>query len=177
MNLDKVSAGSKVPEEVNVIIEIPANSNPIKYEHDKETGAMFVDRLMSTAMYYPCNYGYVPNTLSDDGDAVDVLVVTPFPLISGAVITCRPIGVLEMEDESGMDAKVLAVPIDKLSKIYKDVAKPSDLGEHLLSQISHFFDNYKGLEPEKWVKLGDWSGKEAAYKEIETSVDRYNKAK
>ena len=124
MNLDKVSSGEKIPDEINVIIEIPAHSDPVKYEVDKETGAMFVDRFMSSAMFYPCNYGYVPHTLSKDGDPVDVLVVTPVPLISGSVIQCRPVGVLKMTDESGDDAKILAVPIDKLCKSFRTL-KPS----------------------------------------------------
>jgi len=118
MNLDRVGPGKKVPDEVNVIIEIPAHSDPVKYEVDKETGAMFVDRFMNTAMHYPCNYGYIPHTLSEDGDPVDVLVVTPIPLISGSVIVCRVVGVLNMTDESGPDAKLLAVPVDKLCKLY-----------------------------------------------------------
>src|SRR5690554_101707 len=121
MNLDRVTAGSDVPNEINVIIEIPSHTDPVKYEVDKKTGAMFVDRFMSTAMYYPCNYGYVPHTLSNDGDPVDVLVVTPVPLISGSVIKCRPVGVLKMTDESGEDAKVLAVPIDKLCHSYRSI--------------------------------------------------------
>ena len=121
MNLDRVSSGRNLPNEINVIIEIPAHSDPVKYELDKKTGAMFVDRFMSTAMHYPCNYGYVPNTLSSDGDPVDVLVLTPYPLIPGSVIRCRPVGVLKMTDESGDDAKVLAVPLDKLCKSYRHV--------------------------------------------------------
>jgi len=121
MNLDRVSTGENIPEEINVIIEIPANADPVKYEVDKETGAMFVDRFMNTAMHYPCNYGYVPHTLSDDGDPVDVLVVTPYPIISGSVIRCRPVGVLQMTDEAGADAKVLAVPVSKLCSIYKNM--------------------------------------------------------
>ena len=129
MNLDRVSSGSNIPNEINVIIEIPAHSDPVKYELDKETGAMFVDRFMSTAMHYPCNYGYVPHTLSADGDPVDVLVLTPYPLISGSVIQCRPVGVLKMTDESGDDPKVLAVPIDKLCKSYRKVESFRDLPE------------------------------------------------
>ena len=116
MNLDRVSPGAKAPEEINVIIEIPAHSDPVKYEVDHETGALFVDRFMTTAMYYPCNYGYIPHTLSNDGDPCDVLVVTPIPLISGSVIRCRPVALLRMTDESGDDAKVLAVPVNKLTK-------------------------------------------------------------
>ena len=141
MNLDRVSSGANLPNELNVIVEISAHSDPVKYELDKETGAMFVDRFMSTAMHYPCNYGYVPNTLSLDGDPVDVLVLTPYPLISGSVIRCRPVGVLKMTDESGDDAKVLAVPVDKLSKSYRHVESFRDLpGEVLLSSVQMYKD-------------------------------------
>src|SRR5512147_2493174 len=127
MNLDRVPAGKDVPNDCNVIIEIPMRADPIKYEVDKETGAVFVDRFMSTAMHYPCNYGYIPNTLSDDGDPVDVLVITPVPLISGIVVTCRPLGLLKMEDEAGGDNKLLAVPDDRTLEIYTQWQKPEDL--------------------------------------------------
>src|SRR5881227_3147786 len=129
MNLDRVRAGADVPNDCNVVIEIPMHGEPIKYEVDKETGALFVDRFMSTSMHYPCNYGYVPQTLSDDGDPVDVLVITPFPLVPGVVVTCRPIGVLKMEDEAGGDAKLLAVPIDKILSIYTHWQKPEDINQ------------------------------------------------
>jgi inorganic pyrophosphatase len=173
MNLDKVTPGDKSPDEVNVIIEIPLQSQPVKYEVDKKTGAMFVDRFLTTAMYYPCNYGYIPRTLSQDGDPVDVLVITPFPLVSGTVIRCRPIGVLQMADESGNDAKLLAVPIDKLSTLYRHIKTYEDVSPHLLATISHFFEHYKDLESEKWVKVQGWQGVEHAKKEILESVDRY----
>ena len=124
MSLDRVSSGRNLPDDFNVIIEIPTHGEPIKYEVDKETGAMFVDRFMSTAMHYPCNYGYIPHTLSEDGDPVDVLVITPVPLITGVVVRCRPIGMLKMTDEAGVDAKLLAVPVDKLCGLYKNVQKP-----------------------------------------------------
>ena len=176
MNLDRVSSGNHVPEEVNVIIEIPANADPVKYEVDKETGAMFVDRFMNTAMHYPCNYGYVPHTLSDDGDPVDVLVVTPYPVISGSVIRCRPIGVLKMTDEAGSDAKVLAVPVAKLCSIHKNAQKPEDVSQVLLDKISHFFEHYKDLEEGKWVKIEGWGNAEAAYKEITESIERFQNA-
>ena len=176
MNLDRVSAGKDVPNDINVIIEIPAHSDPVKYEVDKETGAMFVDRFMSAAMFYPCNYGYVPNTLSEDGDPVDVLVVSPVALISGAVIRCRPVGVLNMTDESGRDQKVIAVPADKLSDLYREVKEATDLPPSLLAQISHFFEHYKDLEPNKWVKVEEWGNSVAAKKEIMESVERYNNA-
>ena len=145
MNLDRVSSGSNLPNEINVIIEIPAHSDPVKYELDKETGAMFVDRFMSTSMHYPCNYGYVPHTLSADGDPVDVLVLTPYPLIPGSVIKCRPVGVLKMTDESGDDANVLAVPVDKLCKTHRHVKTFRELPGDVLNRISHFFEHYKDL--------------------------------
>jgi len=173
MNLDRVTPGKRAPHEVNVIIEIPAHSEPVKYEVDKTTGAMFVDRFMATAMYYPCNYGYVPNSLSEDGDPVDVLVVTPVPLISGSVICCRPIGMLRMSDESGEDAKILAVPIDKLSDRYRKVYSINDMPSGLLAQISHFFEHYKDLEAGKWVKIDGWSGPDEALAEISASIQRY----
>ena len=173
MSLNTVPAGRNVPSEINVIIEIPAHSDPVKYEVDKESGAVFVDRFMATAMHYPCNYGYVPKTLSEDGDPVDVLVPTPFALIAGSVIRCRPIGVLHMTDESGKDAKVLAVPIDKLTPIYKNVTTPYDLAQLVLDQITHFFEHYKDLELGKWVKVEGWGREDEAKQEIMASVERY----
>lgn len=174
MNLDRVGSGSNVPEDINVIIEIPANADPVKYEVDKETGALFVDRFMNTAMFYPCNYGYVPHTLSDDGDPVDVLVVTPWPLISGSVIACRPVGMLKMTDEKGEDAKVVAVPHDKM---YDNVKNVNDLPAYLLDQIAHFFEHYKDLEKNKWVKIDGWADIDAAKAEIVASVERYQAGK
>ncbi len=176
MNLDRVPSGRDLPNDLNVIIEIPMNGDPIKYELDKETGAMFVDRFMSTAMHYPCNYGYIPHTLSEDGDPVDVLVLTPVPLISGVVVRCRPIGVLKMTDEAGVDAKLLAVPLDKLCGIYKTIQQPSDLPELTLRQIAHFFEHYKDLEPGKWVKVDGWEGPESARAEIMAGVANYGRA-
>ncbi|NOQ78967.1 MAG: inorganic diphosphatase [Gammaproteobacteria bacterium] len=176
MNLDRVTTGKNVPNEFNVIIEIPSHSDPVKYEVDKETGAMFVDRFIGTAMVYPCNYGYVPHTLSDDGDAVDVLVVTPLPLQFGSVIQCRPIGMLQMEDEAGADAKVLAVPIDKLTGMYSKVSSFRDMPSTLLDTIAHFFEHYKDLEPGKWVKITGWVGVEESKKEIMESIERFQKA-
>lgn len=166
MSLHNVTPGAKSPEEFNVIIEIPMNADPIKYEVDKETGAMFVDRFMTTAMHYPCNYGYVPQTLSDDGDPVDVLVITPFALTPGVVVTCRPIGILKMEDEAGGDAKVLAVPTTKILPIYDHWKRPEDINQMRLKAIQHFFEHYKDLEPDKWVKVVGWDGPEAAKQEI-----------
>jgi inorganic pyrophosphatase len=173
MNLDRVPAGKDVPNDCNVIIEIPMHGDPIKYEVDKDTGAVFVDRFMSTAMHYPCNYGYIPRTLSDDGDPCDELVLSPVPLITGVVVRCRPIGMLKMEDEAGGDEKILAVPIDKLSPLYRTVESPRHLPEIQLAQIAHFFEHYKDLEPRKWVRLGSWVGPEEAKKEILDSVARY----
>lgn len=176
MSLNRVNAGRDVPNDFNVIIEIPMNADPIKYEVDKESGAIFVDRFMSTAMHYPCNYGYVPETVADDGDPVDVLVITPFPLIPGVVVRCRPIGVLKMIDEAGGDAKVLAVPVDKILPIYKHWQKPEDLNDLRLQQIQHFFEHYKDLESGKWVKVDGWYGTEHAKAEILNGVKAYQKA-
>ena len=177
MNLDRVTTGADVPHDVNVIIEIPSHGEPVKYEVDKATGAMFVDRFMNTAMHYPCNYGYIPHTLSEDGDPLDVLVVTPVPLISGSVIRCRPVGLLKMVDESGPDAKVLAVPIDKLCALYRQIKKPADMSPSLLAQIAHFFEHYKDLEPNKWVKVEGWDDTDAAKAEITAGVERFQSAK
>ena len=151
----------------------PTHSDPVKYEVDKDTGAMFVDRFMTAAMHYPCNYGYIPHTLSKDGDPVDVLVLTPVPLISGSVVHCRPVGVLKMTDESGDDAKVLAVPIDKLSGIYSNINTARDLPKPMLDSISHFFDHYKDLEPGKWNNIDGWVDAEEAKQEILDSIERY----
>ena len=156
MNLDRVTSGRDLGNDFNVIIEIPMNADPIKYEIDKATGALFVDRFVSTAMHYPCNYGYVPDTLSDDGDPVDVLVITPFALMSGVVVRCRVIGLLKMADEAGGDTKVLAVPIDKLTPLYRHIQSVRDLPELTITQITHFFAHYKDLEPGKWVKIEGW---------------------
>ena len=176
MNLDRVTSGIDVPNDFNVIIEIPMNADPIKYEVDKVTGAVFVDRFMSTAMHYPCNYGYVPKTIADDGDPVDVLVITPVPLIPGVVVTCRPIGILKMEDEAGEDGKVLAVPTDKILSIYTQWQKPEDLNPLRLKTIAHFFEHYKDLEVGKWVKILGWEGPESAKKEILDGIANYQKA-
>ena len=166
MSLHNVTPGQSAPNEFNVILEIPMNADPIKYEVDEESGALFVDRFMGTAMHYPCNYGYIPQTLADDGDPVDVLVITPVPLISGVVVTCRPIGVLKMDDEAGGDNKLLAVPIDKVLPIYTHWQKPEDMNELRLRQIQHFFEHYKDLEKGKWVKVLGWEGPDAARNEV-----------
>ncbi|MCL5255286.1 MAG: inorganic diphosphatase [Gammaproteobacteria bacterium] len=177
MSLNAVPAGKNLPEEVNVIIEIPANADPIKYEVDKDTGTVWVDRFMSAPMFYPCNYGYVNDTLSLDGDPVDVLVPTPYPLQPGSVIRCRPVGVLKMSDESGEDAKVVAVPISKLTKEYDHIQDVNDLPELLRAQITHFFERYKELEKGKWVKVEGWDDAAAAKAEIETSYARAQESK
>ncbi len=173
MSYDKIGPGKNIPEEVNVIIEIPAHASPVKYEVDKNTNTLFVDRFLATAMQYPCNYGFVPQTLSDDGDPVDVLVITPHALIHGSVITVRPIGVLKMTDESGADAKVLAVPTAKLSREYDHIQSPNDLPASKLEVISHFFAHYKDLEPNKWSKIEGWEDVASAHQEIISSVERY----
>ncbi len=173
MSLHNVTPGAKAPHEFNVIIEIPMNADPIKYEVDHETGALFVDRFMSTAMHYPCNYGYIPNTLSDDGDPVDVLVITPVPLIPGVVVTCRALGLLRMQDEAGGDNKVLAVPIDKILSIYTQWQKPEDLNPLRLKTIQHFFEHYKDLEVGKWVKVVGWEGVDGARQEVLAGIAAY----
>ena len=176
MSLHNVTPGAKIPDEFNVIIEISAHGDPIKYEVDKESNCLFVDRFMGTAMRYPCNYGYVPQTLSGDGDPVDVLVVTPFPLIPGVVVRSRALGILNMEDEPGVDAKVIAVPVDKLCPMYAHIKTLNDLPELLLQQITHFFEHYKDLEKGKWVKVTGWSDIDAAKKEVLDGVANYDKA-
>jgi len=174
MTLETISPGDNIPENINVVIEIPAYSDPVKYEVDKDSGALFVDRFMATAMHYPCNYGYVPNTLCEDGDPLDVLVVAPFPLLSGSVINCRPVGLLKMTDEKGPDSKLLAVPGNKVSNAYTKVNTYEDLPESLIHSIAHFFEHYKDLEPNKWVNVDGWHDIDAAKTEILDSVKRYN---
>ena len=175
MDFDKVPAGKSLPEDIYVVIEIPANSSPIKYEIDKDSHAVFVDRFMATPMFYPANYGYIPQTLSEDGDALDVLVVTPYPVVPGSVIRARPVGMLNMSDEAGKDAKLIAVPHDKLSAMYHKIKEVSDLPELLIKQIEHFFENYKDLEPGKWVKVDGWADAAAARAEIVKAAEAYNK--
>lgn len=170
---NKISPGKNLPHSINVVIEIPAHSDPVKYEEDKDTGLLVVNRFMATAMRYPCNYGYIPQTLSEDGDPVDVLVITPFPLFSHSVIACRPIGMLEMEDEAGNDNKILAVPNGELTDLYKHVETPENLPKSIRHSIRHFFEHYKDLEEGKWVKVEGWCDTEAAYAEILAGVERY----
>jgi inorganic pyrophosphatase len=166
MGYENVPAGKDVPNDINVIIEIQAQGDPIKFEVDKDSGAIFVDRFMGTSMRYPLNYGYIPHTIAGDGDPVDVLVVSPFPLMPGVVVRCRPVGVLKMEDESGVDAKVIAVPVSKLTPLYDKVKTTDDLPELLMKQTAHFFEHYKDLEPGKWVKVLGWGTVDDARKEI-----------
>ncbi len=177
MALNNVPSGISLPNDFNVVIEIPMRADPVKYEVDKLSGAIFVDRFMSTAMHYPCNYGYIPHTISQDGDPVDVLVIAQFPLPPGVVVRCRPIGMLDMEDEAGGDAKLLAVPVDKLTSMYSNVCSPRDLPQLMLDQISHFFAHYKDLEMGKFVKIKGWRDVEEAKKEIMESVRRFDEAK
>jgi inorganic pyrophosphatase len=176
MSLHNVTPGAKAPEEFNVIIEIPMNADPIKYEVDKDSGALFVDRFLTTPMYYPCNYGYIPNTLADDGDPVDVLVITPFALTPGVVVTCRALGVLKMDDEAGGDAKLLAVPISKILSMYDHWQKIDDVNPARRAAIQHFFEHYKDLENGKWVKVQGWGDVADAKAEITSGLAAYTQA-
>lgn len=176
MSLSAVTTGKNPPDEINVIIEIAQGGEPIKYEIDKDSNALFVDRILGTSMRYPCNYGYVPNTLCGDGDPIDVLVVMPMPLQAGCVVKCRPIGVLKMSDEAGEDSKLLAVPVSKTTPIYDNVQSYKDLPEIQIKQICHFFEHYKDLEAGKWVKVEGWADAQAAKQEIIDSIESYRKA-
>ncbi len=173
MSLHLVPTGRDVPDDVNVVIEIPLNSEPVKYEVDKKSGAIFVDRVLTTAMRYPCNYGYVPHTLCGDGDPLDALVMMPLPLLPGCVINCRPIGMLEMKDEAGSDEKLIVVPSTRVSPFYRDVATVRTLPAPVRDQIAHFFEHYKDLEKGKWVKIEGWHGPQDARKAILASVARF----
>lgn len=176
MNFDNIPPGKNPPEDINVLIEIPANaSSPIKYEVDKDMGAVVVDRFMATPMFYPANYGFIPNTLADDGDPLDVLVVTPYPVMPGCLIRCRPVGVLHMEDEAGGDAKLVAVPHDKVTSEYQHIKDVNDLPQLLRDQIKHFFENYKTLETGKWVKVQGWEDAASARAEVESSIKAFKK--
>lgn len=175
MDIKKIPIGKNPPHDLNVIIEIPLRGDPVKYEVCKESGAMFVDRFLHTAMYYPTNYGFVPHTLSDDGDPVDVMVVGRTPVAVGSVLRSRPIGVLLMEDESGQDEKILAVPHAKLHPFYEDVKSYTDMPAILIQQIEHFFAHYKDLEEGKWVKVIGWAGPERAAEIIQEAIARAEK--
>ncbi|MBL6664701.1 MAG: inorganic diphosphatase [Rickettsiales bacterium] len=173
MNVSKISVGKDAPNQVNVIIEVSMNSSdPVKYEMDKDSGAIFVDRFIATPMYYPCNYGFIPNTLSDDGDPCDVLVVSDFPIVPGAVIEAKPVGVLIMEDEKGMDEKILAVPAKKLNSQYEKVESYKELPEELVNKIKHFFEHYKDLEKGKWVKVTGFEDAAKAKSLIQEGIER-----
>ncbi|WP_394996015.1 inorganic diphosphatase [uncultured Helicobacter sp.] len=173
MNLEKIAIGSN-PDAINVVIEIPYGSN-IKYEVDKESGAVVVDRVMYSAMFYPANYGFVPNTLSDDGDPADVLVLNEYPLQAGSVIKARLIGVLIMEDESGVDEKLISVPVSKIDPRYDRIQSLQDLPQITLDRIKNFFETYKTLEPNKWVKVKDFKDKQEAQRILQTSIENYKK--
>ncbi|MEC9345423.1 MAG: inorganic diphosphatase [Pseudomonadota bacterium] len=172
MNLNAISVGRNPPWDINVVIEIPIGGEPVKYEVDKESGALFVDRFLHTSMVYPCNYGFIPHTLADDGDPADVLVAAPLPVIPGAVVRVRPVGALILEDEAGMDEKILAVPVDALHPYYTGISSWRGLPKILIDQISHFFEHYKDLEPDKWVKVKRWADPEEACRLIEDSIRR-----
>ncbi len=172
MNVNAIPPGQNPPWDLNVIIEIPIGGEPVKYEVDKASGALFVDRFFHTAMYYPCNYGFVPHTLAEDGDPVDVLVAGRNPVIPGAVVRVRPIGVLLLKDEAGMDEKILAVPVDALHPYFSGVSSFWDLPQILLDQIKHFFQHYKDLEKDKWVKVEGWAEADEAARLIEASIKR-----
>jgi len=172
MDINKVPVGTKPPYEVNVVIEVPLRSDPIKYEFDKDSGAIVVDRFLYTTMFYPCNYGFIPHTLAADGDPVDVMVIGRMPVQPGAVIAVRPIGVLELEDEAGGDEKILAVPLPKITMLYDKVTSWRDIPEIDLKRIQHFFEHYKDLEPEKWTRVGSWRDPETAHDLIRQAIDR-----
>jgi len=173
MSILAVEAGAGAPDIVNAVIEIPAAGAPVKYEMDKATGTLRVDRILFTSMSYPCNYGYVPGTLAGDGDPIDILLITPVPLLAGVVIACRPVGLLQMHDEHGQDWKVLAVPIDTVCAFYRHVQEPDDLPRAQLDQIVHFFQHYKELEPNKFVNVTGWLGADAARREIGAALANY----
>lgn len=170
MNIGKIPVGESAPHDINVIVEIPMGGHPVKYEVDKESGALFVDRFIHTSMVYPTNYGFIPHTLSEDGDPCDVLVLTSVPVIHGSVVRARPIGALLMEDESGKDEKIIAVPVDKLDSFYSEVKSCGDLPKILCERIEHFFTHYKDLEKGKWVKILKWVGKEEAEELIKSGI-------
>ena len=172
MRIEAIPIGDNPPEDVNVIVEVPVGGQPIKYEMDKKAGTLIVDRFLYTPMFYPGNYGFVPHTLSDDGDPIDVLVCNTRPLVPGCVINVRPIGVLIMEDNKGQDEKVIAVPSPHLTRRYENVHNYTDLPEITLQQIQHFFEHYKDLEPGKWVKIGDWMDATAARRLISEAIER-----
>jgi inorganic pyrophosphatase len=176
MGLDLVPAGRDAPNEINVVIEIPKDADPVKYEVDKASGAIFVDRVLTTPMRYPCNYGYVPNTLSGDGDPADALVLLPMPLTPGSVIRCRPVGLLNMDDEAGVDTKLVVAPGEKVFASYAHIRDIGDVPPHWRERIAYFFEHYKDLESGKWVKVSGWGDAMAARQEINGAIERYRQA-
>lgn len=177
MIIDAIPVGNNPPEDINVIVEVPVGGEPIKYEMDKASGALFVDRYLYTPMRYPGNYGFVPHTLSEDGDPIDVLVASTRAIVPGAVLNCRPIGVLVMKDEAGADEKIVAVPVSKLTRRYENVRDYKDLPEITVHQIQHFFEHYKDLESDKWVHLERWDSADVAKNLITEAIDRYQAEK
>ena len=177
MDISKISVGRTPPVDLHAVIEIPVGGIPVKYELDKESGAMFVDRFLHTAMYYPGNYGFIPHTLSEDGDPCDILVVSNVPVVPGAVIRCRPVGALLMQDEAGQDEKILAVPVDDLHPFFSGVREYTDLPEVLIEQIAHFFNHYKDLEKGKWANIVRWVGVKEAEETVRAAIQRYEATK
>ncbi|MGJ8662335.1 MAG: inorganic diphosphatase [Marinicella sp.] len=176
MSLKHIPVGNDAPHDINVLIEIPRNGEAVKYEVDKDSGMIMVDRVLNTAFRYPCNYGFVPHTLCGDGDPVDVCVIMPIPLLPGSIIKCRPVGVLKMTDEGGEDAKIIAVPVSDVSGLYRHVADVRDINTETLDKIAHFFEHYKDLEQGKWVKTEGWGGVEEAKQEIRDSIKNFEEA-
>ncbi|HLT00585.1 MAG TPA: inorganic diphosphatase [Geminicoccaceae bacterium] len=172
MNIDKVAVGPNPPHEINVVVEVPLRSDPIKYEFDKAAGAIVVDRFLYTTMFYPCNYGFIPHTLAEDGDPVDVMVIGRMPVLPGAVLPARPIGVLRMRDEAGPDEKILAVPLSRITRLWEQVRTYRDVAEIELQRIAHFFEHYKDLEPDKWVELQGWGEPDEAHRLILEAMAR-----
>lgn len=172
MDISQISAGKNPPSDLHALIEIPVGGTPVKYELDKRSGAMFVDRFLHTAMFYPGNYGFIPQTLSEDGDPIDIMVIAPVAVVSGAIIRCRPVGALLMEDQAGVDEKIIAVPVDELHPFYTGIASHEDLPQIMRDQIAHFFNHYKDLETGKWTRIGEWVGVEKAQDLIMSAIAR-----
>ena len=172
MNINEIPIGDNPPWDINVIIEVPLGREPVKYEMDKKSGGLFVDRVMHTSMRYPCNYGFVPHTLSEDGDPIDVLVASTVAFMSGSIVRSRPVGVLKMKDEKGTDEKILAVPVNALNPYYSHIKEYDDFPQLLLDQVSHFFSHYKDLESGKWVELDSWGNAQEAADFIQDSIER-----
>ena len=177
MNIDLIPAGANPPHSLNVLIEVPIGGDPVKYEFDKASGALFVDRILHTPMRYPANYGFIPQTLCDDGDPLDALVIARSPFVPGCVVRCRPIGVLKLEDEAGGDEKLITVPVDTTVPYYSDIGERQDLPSIVLQQIEHFFKHYKDLESEKWVRIGEWGDAEEAKRTVLEAIEAAKKAK